>query len=753
MPALGPSFGTAPAGTWTWTSWVANQSSSRPALPAQPGERGQGGLAHHVAELTRDGQLALARHGGRLDEQDVAARRRPRQACRDPRPARAPPCLRDEPRAPEQLAHAGRRHRHLARERALGHAARDLAARGADLALQVADARLARALGDDRLQAGVGERDLRALQAAALDLARHQVALGDLELLLLGVAGERDDLHAVAQRPRHGVERVGRGDEHDLREVERHVEVVVAERRVLLGVQHLQQRGGGIAAVVGAHLVDLVDHEQRARGAGVAQRADDRAGHRADVRAAVPADLGLVADAARADALELAAQRAGDRLPQRRLADPGRADEAHDRAARVRLEPPYGEELEDAVLDRLDVVVVGVEHLAGVVEVEVVLGRLVPRQRRDPLQVRADHAVLGRGLRQLLQPRQLAVDLAPDVLGQGDRGELLAQLLDLRLRGIALAELLLDRLELLAQDVLALRAVQLGLHLRLDARPDRGDLLLARQDLGEPAQPLGHVALLEQVLLLLGLEPQRARDEVRQRRGIVEVGDRELQLLRQVRDVLDDARERLLHVAHERRELRPLVHDVRLGDDARDEVGLLGLELLDPHARAGLDEDAQRAVGHLHHPRDRADHADAIQLVRSRRVGLRGAAGDHDEHPVAAQHVVDQPDRALLPHRQRGQGVRERDRVAERQHRQPLGQLGRGAEGDLLAADAGGGDLDHDSPSACRTGTVREPAGATIGSSTVSTPSSYVAFAASASTSAPSPITRRNGPCWISSCW
>ena len=28
IPALGPSFGTAPAGTWTWTSWAANQPSS-----------------------------------------------------------------------------------------------------------------------------------------------------------------------------------------------------------------------------------------------------------------------------------------------------------------------------------------------------------------------------------------------------------------------------------------------------------------------------------------------------------------------------------------------------------------------------------------------------------------------------------------------------------------------------------------------------------------------------------------------------
>ena len=296
---------------------------------------------------------------------------------------------------------------------------------------------------------------------------------------------------------------------------------------------------------------------------GVAQRADDHAGHRADVGAAVAADLGLVAHAADRDALELALQRRRDRAPERRLADAGRADEAEDRAARVRLQPPHGEELDDAVLDLLDVVVVGVEHLARVREVEVVLGRRVPRQRRDPLQVGADDAVLGRRLGQPLEPRELAVGDLADLLGQLDLGELLAQLLDLGLGRVALAELLLDRLELLAQQVLALGLVELGLDLRLDPRAHRGDLELVGEDLRQPPQPLGDVALLEQRLLLLGLDPQRARDQVRERRRVVEVGDRELELLGEVGDLLDDARERLLDVAHQRRQLRALARRCR----------------------------------------------------------------------------------------------------------------------------------------------------------------------------------------------
>ena len=85
MPALGPSFGIAPAGTWTCRSWSANQSSAgraraRAACAAHVGQRRLGGLLHDVAELAGDRQLALARDRRGLDEQHVAADRRPRQA-------------------------------------------------------------------------------------------------------------------------------------------------------------------------------------------------------------------------------------------------------------------------------------------------------------------------------------------------------------------------------------------------------------------------------------------------------------------------------------------------------------------------------------------------------------------------------------------------------------------------------------------------------------------------------------------------
>jgi hypothetical protein len=95
---------------------------------------------------------------------------------------------------------------------------------------------------------------------------------------------------------------------------------MVAERVVLLRIEHLEQRRGRIAPEVGPELVDLVEDEHRVLRLGAPQPLDDLARQRADVRAAVAADLRLVAHAAERHAHELAAQRlwrstASDVLP------------------------------------------------------------------------------------------------------------------------------------------------------------------------------------------------------------------------------------------------------------------------------------------------------------------------------------------------------------------------------------------------------------------------------------------------------
>ena len=306
---------------------------------------------------------------------------------------------------------------------------------------------------------------------------------------------------------------------------------------------------------------------------------------------------------------------------------------------------------------------------------------LRPGQLDQPLEVGADDAVLGRGGRQFLQPRELAVGRFAGVLGKPGGLDLLAQLVDFRLLLVALAELVLDRFQLLAEEELALALVDFGLDLGLDLGAELDHLELAGEDLGEAAQARGDVDLLEQLLLLLDRDPQGAGDQVAEGRGVVDVGDRQLQLLGQVGDLLDDLREGALDVAGQRLEFGRLL-DLLVGQlgDPRDQVGLLGDVGAEADPLGALDEDAQRAVGDLDHPGDDADDADLVEVLGAGLVVLGVARGDHDQHPVAAEHVVDELDRALLADRQRGQRLGEGDRLAQRQDRQRLGQRRVGAD-------------------------------------------------------------------------
>ncbi len=343
-----------------------------------------------------------------------------------------------------------------------------------DLAIQVPHACLARVILDHRADRLLAEFEVVRREPVLLALARHEVRLGDLDLLLLRVARDAQHLHAVPQRRRDRVQHVGRADEEDLAQVERHLEVVVREGEVLLRIQHLEQGRGGIAAKIRAELVHLVEHEDGIVRAGALDALDDASGQRADVGATVAADLGLVPHAAERDADELAPHRAGDRAPQRGLAHAGRPREAEDRALQVLLQRAHGQVLEDAVLDLLQVEMVVVENLLGLEHVQLVLGLDGPGQTDQPVQVSACHGVLCGLRRHLGQAIQLLLGGLPGLFGHLGVFDLLLQLVDLGLSVVLLAQLALDRLHLLAQVVLLLRLAHLVGDLGLDAA---GDLL------------------------------------------------------------------------------------------------------------------------------------------------------------------------------------------------------------------------------------------------------------------------------------
>ena len=327
------------------------------------------------------------------------------------------------------------------------------------------------------------------------------MALGDLDLLVLGVAGDADDLHAVEQRLRHA-QRVRRRHEHHVRKVVVDLEVVVVERVVLLGVEHLEEGRGRVAAPVRAELVHLVEEEERVRRLRLLHALDDLAGHRADVGAAMPAHLGLVTHAAQGHAHEVAARRLGDRLAERGLADARRADEAEDRTLDLLLALLHREVLEDALLDLLEAEVVGVEHLLGDLDVAPDLRALLPRDRQHPVEVVAHDRRLGRHRAHRAKLLHLAHRLVAGFLGKLRLLDALLELGELVLAVLALAQLLLDRLDLFVEVVLALRLLHLPLDAVADALLDLQDADLAFHEAEDLLQPLRGDLGLEQFLLL-----------------------------------------------------------------------------------------------------------------------------------------------------------------------------------------------------------------------------------------------------------
>ena len=193
---------------------------------------------------------------------------------------------------------------------------------------ETADAGFARITGDDLADRVIGDTHLRALYAVLFQLLRQQMPLGDLQFFLVRVRPQFNDLHPVEQGAGDGVGRVGSGDEHTVRQIERHLDIMVAEAGILCRVQNLQQRGRRVALVIAAEFVNFVEQQQRVFALGLNESRHNAARHSADICLAVAANLGLVTHAAERQAGQLPVQRPGNGNRNGCFAHARRADQA-----------------------------------------------------------------------------------------------------------------------------------------------------------------------------------------------------------------------------------------------------------------------------------------------------------------------------------------------------------------------------------------------------------------------------------------
>ena len=155
---------------------------------------------------------------------------------------------------------------------------------------------------------------------------------------------------------------------------------MISKAHVLLRIQYLQEGGRGIALIRGAQLIDFVYHEDRVLGFYYLQSLQDFSGHSADIGTPVALDFSLVAHPADGKTEELFAQGPGDRFSDRCLSHTRSTDQAQNGALGVLFEFTNRQVFENTVLHILQPIVILLQHLMGILHLEILRLWVLPRK-------------------------------------------------------------------------------------------------------------------------------------------------------------------------------------------------------------------------------------------------------------------------------------------------------------------------------------------------------------------------------------
>ena len=297
---------------------------------------------------------------------------------------------------------------------------------------------------------------------------------------------------------------------------------------------------------------------------------------------------------------------------------------------------------------------VGVENAACLGDVDRFSQFDRPRQLRQPFEVGASHRVLAGGLRHPLEPGKLPLHMLLDLGRHLRLGDFLRQLGDfLGFCVLTLAELLLDRPHLLAQQEFALAIVDLAFGLLADLPRQAQNLDPVGQQFRYALEPALDIDGLQDLLFFLRRDVHETRDQIGERRGR---GHR----LHGVDELDRGLRQQLQHFER-------LVAQV---EEPRGDVHVRRLGFLDPLDPGG---EKRVAVEKIENAKTTLALADrVVTAVRARDVTQQARFGAHAmqidrdrivDAGVALQH---QPDGPVEPHRrlrrQHGALPAERDR-------------------------------------------------------------------------------------------
>ena len=258
---------------------------------------------------------------------------------------------------------------------------------------------------------------------------------------------------------------------------------------------------------------------------------------------------------------------------------------------------------------------------------------------------------------------------------------LLRELVQLVRRFVDLAELLLDRLHLLVEVVLALAL----LHLRLDAAADA--LLICCTSISPSTKPTSvssrsPTSAISSTLLLLGEAHARCARRWCRRGGSARrcpTGS-----LQQFRRQLAVELDVLLEQRHQRARARASISRVLarrrgIATRVRRPACRRARRLAGTRARVdAFDQHLDRAVGQLQQLQHVRERADLVQIRRRRVVDIRLLLRDQQDALVAFHRMLERAERLVAADEQRDDHVRKHHHVAQRQDRQVRADVGLG---------------------------------------------------------------------------
>jgi len=256
------------------------------------------GFLHHIAEITSQLQFSCPVNHIDLDIQRLSAHARPGKTRYKTDLIGGRHFIGQKLSGSQIFVEIAARHGQPLGRIVGNKANRAFAADAGQFAFQISDTGFSCIAGNDFAHGVVGHADSSLRNSMLFQLLGQQMLLGDLQFFLIRIGSEFDDLHPVEQRPRNCLRRVCRRNKHTFMQIERNLQIVIPEAAVLLGIQHLEKRGGRIPFIIAAEFVDLIEQQQRIFGLCLGNGSHNSAGHRTDVGFSVAADLRFVMHAA-----------------------------------------------------------------------------------------------------------------------------------------------------------------------------------------------------------------------------------------------------------------------------------------------------------------------------------------------------------------------------------------------------------------------------------------------------------------------